>query len=120
MGIQDGEALKNVLQYFCNSTEENVTDDNVRRLNDLVARVKARKEVSKQYMITLFRDQSIRDEARSEAWDEAWNEARDETLRRLNKLTLLLIESERYDDLKRSAKDPAYQEQLLREFGIIQ
>ena len=43
---------------------------------------------------------------------------REETLERLNKLTDLLLDAGRTADLKRSAKDPAYQQQLFEEFGL--
>lgn len=37
---------------------------------------------------------------------------------RTDKLTLLLMEEERYDDLKRSARDREYREELFRAYGI--
>lgn len=36
----------------------------------------------------------------------------------INALNLRLIEDFRYEDLKRASKDPAYQEQLLKEYQI--
>lgn len=43
---------------------------------------------------------------------------REEGIERANKLTCILLEQNRIDDLKRAAKDPAYQEQLFRGFGL--
>lgn len=39
-------------------------------------------------------------------------------LERLNKLNDLLLDAGRTSDLKKSTKDPAYQQQLLEEFGL--
>ncbi len=38
---------------------------------------------------------------------------------RINQLNERLLHDSRLDDLKRSTKDPAYQEQLMREYGIL-
>ena len=43
---------------------------------------------------------------------------REEERERLNKLGVLLEEAGRVDDLLRSLRDPAYQQQLLEEFGL--
>jgi len=40
------------------------------------------------------------------------------TTERLNKLNDLLMEAGRIDDLKKSWKNPAFQQQLLEEFGL--
>ena len=45
-------------------------------------------------------------------------EGKAEATERLNRLNDLLVESDRLEDLKRSTKDPAYQQQLLEEFGL--
>ena len=37
---------------------------------------------------------------------------------RINKLNLLLMDEERYGDLRRSASDKDFQQQLIREYGI--
>ena len=44
--------------------------------------------------------------------------SRKEGENRINQLCLKLIAEKRYDDLEHGAKDPAYQEQLLKEFGL--
>ena len=45
-------------------------------------------------------------------------EGRRETLLQINQLIQRLILEKRYDDLERAAKDPEYQEQLLKELGL--
>ncbi len=54
---------------------------------------------------------TIRNEGRSEGKLEGRSEA--------NQLTTYLIRDSRMDDLTRSVSDTAYQEQLMREYGII-
>lgn len=44
--------------------------------------------------------------------------SRKEGENRINQLILKLIAENRYDDLEHGAKDPEYQEQLLKEFGL--
>ena len=36
----------------------------------------------------------------------------------INRLTKCLLDDDRLDDLRRSVNDPAYQEQLMKEYGI--
>lgn len=43
---------------------------------------------------------------------------RAETLERVNRLTQILLDQNRVDDLKHAAKDAAFQEQLFREFDL--
>lgn len=44
--------------------------------------------------------------------------SRKEGENRINQLILKLIAEKRYDDLEHGAKDPEYQEELLKEFGL--
>ena len=37
---------------------------------------------------------------------------------RVNRLTLLLLEDKRYEDIEKASKDREYQRQLFKEFGI--
>ena len=47
----DGEKkLRNLLRYIGKSTEDNVTDDTTRKLNDIVAKTKRRKDIGVRYM----------------------------------------------------------------------
>ena len=58
---------------------------------------------------------TIRNEGRAEGREEGREEGRSE----VNQLTTYLIRDGRMDDLMRSVSDEAYQEQLMREYGII-
>ena len=45
-------------------------------------------------------------------------EGREEGRELINKLNSILVEQDRMEDLKRAAKDQAYQEQLIKELGL--
>ena len=45
-------------------------------------------------------------------------EGREEERELINKLNSILVEQDRMEDLKRAAKDQAYQEQLIKELGL--
>ena len=45
-------------------------------------------------------------------------EGREEERELINKLNSILVEQDRIEDLKRAAKDPAYQEKLIKELGL--
>ena len=47
-------------------------------------------------------------------------DAREEIRAELNQLTICLLNTKRYNDLERAAKDIEYQKKLLKEFGIEQ
>lgn len=42
----------------------------------------------------------------------------EEQIERINRLNALLIEKERFEDLKRSTTDEGYQQQLMEQYGI--
>ena len=50
--------------------------------------------------------------------EDAREEGREEIRAELNQLTICLLNTKRYNDLERAAKDIEYQKKLLKEFGI--
>lgn len=42
----------------------------------------------------------------------------EEQIERINRLNALLIEKERFEDLKRSTTDEGYQQQLMEQYGV--
>ncbi len=59
--------------------------------------------------------QAMRQEERQEGRLEGRLEGRQEGESRINQLNSLLIDLNRFEDLKRAAKDPAYQAELMAE-----
>lgn len=50
--------------------------------------------------------------------EDAREEGREEIRAELNQLTICLLNTKRYNDLERAAKDIEYQKKLLKELGI--
>lgn len=65
-------------------------------------------------MTLLMKYQEMMEEGREEGLKEGLKEGHKE----INQLNMALIADNRLDDLKRSAADGPFQEQLLREYGI--
>ena len=89
-------------------------------MDALVSRVKDREEVSIHYMITLFRDEDIRREARAEGLAEGREEglAEGRVKGRADMMALFkaLLSQGRSDDFTRAMDNPAYLEELLSEY----
>ena len=60
------QALKNLLMYVKNSSEENVTDDNTKRLNEIVKKTKANKYVGIRFMKSWEIIRDAKEEGREE------------------------------------------------------
>ena len=58
--------LKNLLQYIRRSTEENVTDETTRRLDELVKATKHKKDIGVKYMKSWELESELREEGREE------------------------------------------------------
>ena len=50
--------------------------------------------------------------------EEGREEGREQERELINKLNSILVEQDRIEDLRRAAKDPAYQEKLIKELGL--
>ncbi len=75
----DDKALKALLKYIGRSIEENVADEAIRRLDDIVKRVKAKKDVGNKYMKSCEWEKEIRKEGREEGIKEGIKEERKNT-----------------------------------------
>ncbi|MDE5679173.1 MAG: hypothetical protein K2I01_01900 [Lachnospiraceae bacterium] len=62
--------------------------------------------------------QATRRQAREEGIQAGIEQGVEQGIERTNKLTRILLEQNRIDDLKRVTEDPEYQEQLFCEFGL--
>ena len=63
-------------------------------------------------------ERTIKNEGYEEGHADGHANGLQEGIQRMNRLTVLLLEQNRTEDLLRAAKDKKYQEQLLREFGL--
>ena len=55
-----------------------------------------------------------------EQWKEGHSAGEVSMQEKINKLNLLLIEAKRFDDVKKAAEDSDYQQQLFKEFGLVE
>ena len=71
----DDKKLMNLLRYIGNSREENVTDDDTRRLNEMVKSTKADKKVGLRYLKSWELEKALREEGRKEGREEGREKA---------------------------------------------
>lgn len=100
-----------MLRYIENSIEENVTNETIQAIHAGIQAVKQSKEVGVQYLKTWEREAILKEEGREEG-TEAGRRLISELIRRM-------IEDGRADDVTRVVSDETYQEQLLKEYGLI-
>ena len=108
------QKLRDMLKYIEESTDENVTNQDIASIQQLVNRVKRKKEVGINYMKSWEMERYVRREAFQEGFDDGFNDGTE----RINKLNTLLIEDGRMEDLVKAAKDKEYQKALLEEFQL--
>ena len=68
-------------------------------------------------MWDVFGDEIHESERKAEKAGELQGELKGE--QRVNRLITCLSQDKRFDDLTRSASDPIYQKQLMKEYGIL-
>ncbi|MCD8148343.1 MAG: Rpn family recombination-promoting nuclease/putative transposase [Clostridiales bacterium] len=110
------EDMAHTDEYIGEACEElkKLSADERKRL-EYEAREKAIRDYNSQ--VKSYYDRG-REEGREEGWEEGRTEGREEERERINSLILKLAELGRTDDITRAAADNAYQEKLLREFGL--
>ena len=112
-----------MLRYIENSIEENVTNETIHLIHKGVQVIKQNKEVGVQYMKTWEREAMIREEGKvegiAEGKAEGIVEGKEKGRILINELNRKLAEAGRLEDMVKAATDEAFQEQLLKEYGLI-
>ena len=103
-----------MLKYIEKTTDNNVTNQDIASIQQLVERVKRKKEVGISYMKSWEIEKMIRDEAYSEGYGEGVDGGKD----KVNRFIVLLSEAGRKDDIVKAARDKDYQERLFKEFNL--
>ena len=67
---EEEKSLRNLLKYIGKSTKDNVTDDVTGKLNEIVHKIKGKKDVGIRYMKSWEREKELRDEGREEGREE--------------------------------------------------
>ena len=108
--------LKNFLDYIDNGT---ISDDYTRELEKAVVETRKNKRWRKRIMTV---EQLIKDEAKlaeKNGYDKGKTEGKAEERIIINNLNSLLLKDNRQEDLIKSLSDPEFQNQLLKEYGLI-
>ena len=107
--VKDGSDVSELMEVFVNDTAYNnkfpITSGSKRRYKET--------EEGQQTMCEIM--ERIAMEERSEGREEGRREGCVEGVARINRLNSILIDLGRFDDMKRAAKDQAYQAQLILE-----
>ena len=103
------ESLRQLLSYLENTNQNNAINEDLRDIQQMVDQVKRDGEVSLRYMKWFEHDQMMYEQGRQ---DEQENTEREK------ELTRHLLKDQRVADAQRALDDPAFRDQLLKEYGI--
>ena len=108
------QKLMDMLKYIEKTTDNNVVNQDIASIQELVNRVKRKKEVNISYM----KSWEIEKMVRTEGYDEGRNDGYSEGQDKINLLVMKLNDAGRLADIVKAAGDKAYQESLFKEFGL--
>jgi len=120
------QSLKSMLKYIQESTKENVTNEDIASIEQLVNKVKHKKEVGINYMKSWEVEEMARKQGYQDGFDEGFNngfnngfnDGFNDAAKKMNQLIIFLTEANRTDDILKAAKDSAYQNLLFKEFNL--
>lgn len=116
------QKLSDMLKYIEKTTNNNVTNQDIESIQQLVEKVKRKKEVGINYMKSWEVEKMIREEGYTEGYGSGYDSGYDSGYSsgqdRVNLLTIKLSEAGRTDDIVKAALDKAYQERLFEEFHL--
>jgi predicted transposase/invertase (TIGR01784 family) len=134
--------LKSLLTYINQSTAENAVDTELEKLHLGVEKLKQNKKIGVKYMriqrtMRWYIQDEVKkqvDEAKEELKKQAEEEKKqaeeekkqaeemqkqaEEQLQKYNQLTSILLQKEKYDDLKRATEDESYRMELYKKYEI--
>ena len=121
------------------STNDNVTNQEIATIQTLVEKIKRKKEVGINYMKSWEMEEEARkrgyaagredgysdgheagfNDGFNDGFSDGFNDGFSDGKEKVNQLTLLLAKAGRTDDIIRAAADKDYQNQLLKEFALL-
>ena len=120
--------------YLERSIEENAVDEELKKLHSSVKRLKSSRKIGVKYMnmqeVMKYKIEEAVEEAVEKAVEEAVEKAVEEAVEKAvekavedtseknMKLTKILLDAKRYDDLRNITQDKEYLKKMLAEFGI--
>lgn len=126
------QALKDMLKYVEKTTSENVTNQDIASIQQLVNKVKRKKEVGINYMKSWEMEEEARKRGYNTGFSAGFNDGFNDGFsdghkdgfhdgkEQINQLILLLAQAGRTEDIIKAAQDSDYQEKLLKEFSLIE
>lgn len=108
------QSLKDMLKYIQKSTEDNVTNPDLASIQQLVTKVKHKKEVGINYM----KSWEVEEMVRKEGYQDGFSDGFDDGTEQMAQLVLRLTESGRTEDITKSALDIEYRKKLFKEFNL--
>lgn len=112
------QELRDMLRYIEKSTADNITNTDIASVSKFVSKVKQRREVGINYMKSWEIEQMARNEGIEIGREEGLALGHEEMQEKLTRLTLLLSESGRLEEMVKAAKDKEYLNILLKEFHL--
>lgn len=120
------QALKDMLKYIQDSTDDNVTNQDIASIQEFVTKVKRKKEVGINYMKSWEVEKAARDEGYHEGFDEGFNDGFNDGFsdgfndgtQKMSQLIILLTEAGRINDIVKIAQDTTYRDELFKEFDL--
>lgn len=120
------QELKDMLKYIEDSKDENVTNQSIASIQELVNKVKHKKEVGINYMKSWEMEELARKQGYNDGFDSGFSDGFNDGLnngfnqmqQKINQLNLLLSKAGRTEDIVKAAGDKAYQEKLFEEFNL--
>ena len=98
-----------MLKYIEKSTKDNVTNQDIASIQELVNKVKRKREVGINYMKSWEMEELARKQGYAEGHDEGYCEMQE----KLKQLARRLTEADRIEDLIKATTDTAYQAEFF-------
>lgn len=111
-------ALKDMLKYIEKSTNDNITNQDIASIQELVNKVKRKREVGINYMKSWEMEELARKEGYNNGFSDGNIKGNQEMLEKMNQLIVRLTALGRTEDIIKSAQDKIYQEELFKELGL--
>ena len=111
-------ALENLLKYMKDSKEENAVDEELKKLHSNIERLKGNKKIGVKYMQMQEVMKYKIEEAVEEAVEAVTQQVTQQVEERMAKLTDILLNEERFEELRRMTKDEEYRKELFVKYKI--
>lgn len=109
---------------MADTTEENAVDSELQKIHSSVKKIKRNKQIGGKYMIAQqamidlqMEMQQMRQEFQEEK-QQSYQDGISNGEKRNARLTAILLKEEKFDELKRSAEDETYRNELYKKYEL--